>query len=118
MKAISFPYGKTHIDHAFDESRLAGVLTGALCDYEPAATPEELVRLALESPIGSPRLSELSRGKKNIVIIASDHTRPVPSRVIIPQRLREIRNGSPEADITILIATGCHRGTTRDELIS
>ena len=26
--------------------------------------------------------------------------------------------GNPEANITILIATGCHRGTTKDELVS
>jgi nickel-dependent lactate racemase len=32
--------------------------------------------------------------------------------------LAEIRKGSPDADITILIATGCHRGTTRAELES
>jgi nickel-dependent lactate racemase len=32
--------------------------------------------------------------------------------------LAEIRRGSPHADITILIATGCHRETTRAELES
>ena len=32
--------------------------------------------------------------------------------------LEEIRKGNPEANITILIATGCHRGMTKDELIS
>ena len=32
--------------------------------------------------------------------------------------LEEIRKGNPDAKITILIATGCHRGTTKDELIS
>jgi hypothetical protein len=31
--------------------------------------------------------------------------------------LKEIREGAPNAKITILIATGCHRGTTKDELI-
>ena len=42
----------------------------------------------------------------------------MPSKVIIPFMLEEIRKGSPDAKITILIATGCHRGTTKDELIS
>ena len=32
--------------------------------------------------------------------------------------LSEIRKGNPNADITILIATGCHRGTTKQELIN
>ena len=34
----------------------------------------------------------------------------------MPLLLREIRSGNPDADITILIATGCHRETTREEL--
>jgi len=38
--------------------------------------------------------------------------------VIIPPMLREIRKGNPDASITILIATGCHRGTTKEELIA
>ena len=31
--------------------------------------------------------------------------------------LAAIRRGNPNASVTILIATGCHRGTTREELI-
>ncbi|MEE1200988.1 MAG: lactate racemase domain-containing protein, partial [Christensenellales bacterium] len=76
----------------------------------------ELVREALANPVGAPKLSELSAGKDRVVIIASDHTRPVPSKAIIPPMLDEIRRGNPEADIAILIATGCHRDPTEDEL--
>ena len=117
MKQIQFPYGKTKLAYAFEENNLAGVLTSALGEYEPKSNPRELVKKALENPIGSRRLSELASGKQNIVIIASDHTRPVPSKIIIPAMLEEIRSTSPDAQITILIATGCHRGTTRQELI-
>jgi len=63
------------------------------------------------------RLEELSRGKKSAVVISSDHTRPVPSRVIMPEILERLRRGSPDIDITILIATGFHRATTREELL-
>ena len=80
-------------------------------------TEDELVLEAMEHPIGSPKLSELSKGKQNVVIICSDHTRPVPSKHIIPFMLREIREGNPKADITLLIATGFHRATAREELI-
>lgn len=78
---------------------------------------DEIVAEAMAHPIGSPRLAELAEGKQNVVIICSDHTRPVPSRHIIPQMLREIREGSPDAGITLLIATGCHRASTREELV-
>ncbi len=117
MKQIQLPYGKTKLTYSFEEACLAGVLSSALGEYVPKMDPRKLVEKALENPIGSRRLSELARGKKNIVIIASDHTRPVPSKVIIPAMLKEIRSTSPDAQITILIATGCHRGTTRQELI-
>ena len=114
---IAFPYGKEKLQHEFEETRVAGVLTSQIHGYVPEGTPEELVERALKAPIGSPSLTELARGKKNVVIIASDHTRPVPSKVIIPPMLRAIREGAPDASITILIATGCHRGTTKEELI-
>lgn len=117
MKEILFPYGKTKLAYSFEEKELAGVLTTDLERYVPKGTPRELVEKALQNPIGTPPLKELARGKKNIVIIASDHTRPVPSKVILPPMLREIRAGSPDAKITILIATGCHRETTKQELV-
>ena len=117
-KEILFPYGKEKLSYKFEEKELAGVLTSSIEAYEPDADEITLVRRALEQPVGSAKLSELARGKKNIVVIASDHTRPVPSKVIMPLMLEEIRKGNPEAEITILIATGCHRGTTKDELIS
>ena len=115
---LSFPYGKELIDYEVADERLQGVLVSNLHHYRAEKDPRSLVEDALASPIGSPKLSELAKGKKNVVLIASDHTRPVPSKVIVPPMLREIRKGNPDADITILISTGCHRGTTREELIS
>ena len=118
MKEILFPYGKTKKSHLFDERELAGLLTSSIEDYGPTEEGDTLIEQALANPVGSPPLCELAKGKNNIVIIASDHTRPVPSRLIIPPMLREVRIGNPDAKITILIATGCHRGTTKDELVA
>ena len=117
-KELHFPYGKEKLSYAFDEKELSGILTSSIEEYKPEFDQITLVRKALEEPIGSAKLSELAKGKNNIVIIASDHTRPVPSKVIMPLMLEEIRKGNPDAKITILIATGCHRGTTKEELIS
>ena len=118
MKEILFPYGKEKLAYQFDEKELTGVLTSHIEEYEPEMSGAELVKRAMENPIGSPKLCELARGKQKVTIIASDHTRPVPSKIIIPEMLRQIREGNPDADITILIATGCHRGTTKDELVN
>ena len=114
---VSFPYGKTYMRCDIPDDRFAGQLVFKMHHYTPELSQEGLVAQALENPVGTHKLSELSKDKQNVVIIASDHTRPVPSKIIIPQMLAQIRQGNPLADITILIATGCHRDTTRDELI-
>ena len=113
---ILLPYGKDRIPLEIEDGHLAGILRSGIHGYRPTKSAEELVRESLANPIGSPRLRELAAGKNKITVIASDHTRPVPSRVIMPQMLAEIRAGNPDASITILVATGLHRTTTRDEL--
>lgn len=118
MKKILFPYGKEHLSYEFSDNELSAVLTSSIEEYKAPKSGAELVKEALLNPVGSKRLSELAKGKKNIVIIASDHTRPVPSKQIIPFMLEEIRSTAPDARVTLLIATGCHRGTTKDELIA
>ncbi len=116
MKTILLPYGKQSVPLEVEEGHLAGVLRSGIQSYRPPMDAEALVRESLANPIGAPRLRELAKGKRRITVIASDHTRPVPSRVIMPQMLAEIRAGNPDAEITLLIATGLHRSTTRDEL--
>ena len=114
---VHFPYGKETMSLDIPQQRLQGVLVSSLHHYRPSATPSELVERALANPIGSPALRDLAAGKKKIILIASDHTRPVPSKIIVPPMLRELRKGNPNADITILISTGCHRETSTEELI-
>ena len=114
---ISIPYGRTHLTADINQDRIRAVLKSNLENYVPPMGQSELVEAALAAPIGSDTLENLAVGKENVVLIASDHTRPVPSKVLVPPMLRAIRRGNPDANITILIATGCHRGTTKDELI-
>lgn len=116
MTKIQLPYGHDHLEVEIPAERVQAVLVSAMHHFQPELSQVELVREALENPIGTPRLSEMAKGKNKVVVIASDHTRPVPSKVIMPLMLEEIRKGNPNADITILISTGCHRGTTVAEL--
>ncbi len=116
MDTILLPYGKGQAALEVEDGHLAGVLRSGIHEYTPPKSAEELVRDSLEHPVGSPRLRELAVGRRKITVIASDHTRPVPSRVIMPQMLAEIREGNPDAEITILVATGLHRSTTLAEL--
>lgn len=118
MQKFAVPFGKEKIKFELPDEQVAGVLVSHAHEYKAPKSEEELVADALANPIGSPKLSELAKGKKTCVIISSDHTRPVPSHVIMPQLLAELRKGNPDIDITILIATGMHRPTTQDELVA
>ena len=116
MRKFALPYGREKLECLIPEAQIAGVLVSGLEAYRPDQDQDALIEAAMAAPIGSRPLCELAKGKERVVVIASDHTRPVPSRLIMPKMLREIRKGNPSADITILIATGCHRGTTPAEL--
>jgi len=93
------------------------VLTSRIQSADSTVSGTRLVQEAMANPIGSAPLWQLAQDKKNAVIIISDHTRPVPSKDIIPSMLAQLRQGNPDIDITLLVATGCHRSTTREELV-
>ena len=115
MASIRIPYGTDAQTLHVADSRLAAVLTPR---HMPVVQSDQcaIVQSALENPIASPRLCELAKDKRNILLITSDHTRPVPSRITLPLYLREIRLLNSNADIRILVATGMHRPTTEAEL--
>jgi len=113
---IKLPYGKRNLKLTVPDSELKSVLISRSNEYNYEQTEEEIIHKALNNPINSPPLSSLVRNKKKIVLITSDHTRPVPSHITIPILLKEIRKGNSEADITILVATGNHRKTSKREI--
>lgn len=118
MASFALPYFKEQLKLEVPDERLAGVLVSRSEEYVPEKGETELVEDALANPIGSARLRDLAVGKKHVVIISSDHTRPVPSAVTMPALLKEIRSTNADCRITILVATGMHRPTTHDELVA
>ena len=115
MKTIQIPYYTSSLDLHVEESNLEAVITAKTDSFDPGMSEAALVEQALANPIGTPRLRELAKGRKKVTLVTSDHTRAVPSKLTLPILLREIREGNPDADITILIATGLHRATTEAE---
>ncbi len=72
---------------------------------------------ALDSPIGCDALKKLATGKRTAGISVCDITRPAPNRVTLPPLLKRLHEaGIPPEGVTILIATGLHRGATEEEL--
>ncbi|ANN49749.1 lactate racemization operon protein LarA [Levilactobacillus brevis] len=118
MADIKLPYDHGSVTAHINDDNLAGTLVSKAATYQASLSEKDLVEQSLDNPIGSPSLEELATGKKNIVIISSDHTRPVPSHIITPILLRRLRSVAPEARIRILVATGFHRPSTHAELVA
>ncbi|SNT10517.1 Nickel-dependent lactate racemase [Anaerovirgula multivorans] len=117
MAKIKIPYHKEFWEIEVEDRNLMGVLESKAHHFKPDLSQEEIVKKALDHPIGSLPIETLVKGKKNMVIITSDHTRPVPSKITLPILLERIRGVNPTIDIKILIATGFHRPTTQEEMI-
>ena len=115
--SIMIPFGKSGMPLHADLSD-AEILESHVDELKAADTEDGLVLAAMAAPIDSPRLRELAAGKRTCTIIISDHTRPVPSKHILPAMLSELREGSPDIDITLLVATGFHRPTGKEELVA
>lgn len=90
------------------------------------AKPEEAIARALDSPVGTASFDAVvaekvrENGAPKAVIVISDNTRPVPytgERGILWPLVERLLSGGVEAsDITVLVATGMHRGLTEAEL--
>lgn len=117
MAVFNVPYYKGEMEIEIPDENLNDVLISKAADYKTNLKEEEIVEEALDNPIGSKSLEELVKGKKSMVIITSDHTRPVPSKITLPILLNRIRKVNPDISIKILIAAGFHRPTTKEEMI-
>jgi len=85
-------------------------------EIECGITGEAEVERALKNPIGTPRLKDIVKEGEKIVIVTSDITRPMPSKIVLPPVLRELKLAKiKEDDITIVLALGSHRPHTEDE---
>jgi len=111
---MKLPYGNTEI--IFEAPKGAHVLYSNIDKLKSSESGQDIVRAAMAAPVDSPTLRDLAVGKKTCTLIVSDHTRPVPSKDILPPMLEELRAGNPDIQITLLVATGFHRLTTEAEL--
>ncbi|WP_253258092.1 nickel-dependent lactate racemase [Pseudonocardia sp. N23] len=78
--------------------------------------PERLVRDALRAPVAGPPLREVVRPGQSVAISICDGTRPQPRELMLTEIFAELEGVLRPDDVTIMIATGTHRGNTDDEL--
>ncbi|HPY77778.1 MAG TPA: nickel-dependent lactate racemase, partial [Anaerohalosphaeraceae bacterium] len=75
------------------------------------------VRKALANPIQSRALSDLAHGKKRILIVSDDISRPTPVAQFLPLILAELQiAGIQHQQIRFLMALGTHRHMSRAEM--
>ncbi|NLL62502.1 MAG: nickel-dependent lactate racemase [Candidatus Atribacteria bacterium] len=115
---MALKYGDRKIEFQIAEKNIIDTLHAN--QIEPLKEPSNRLEQLLEKPINSPSLEQLIREKKaqKISIIVNDVTRPTPYQVLLPPLLKKLEaSGVKKENIIFLIATGAHRGNTREENI-
>lgn len=118
MKTARVPWGawyaNTELELTFPDDW--DVRLAAMADAPDVG--DEAIRQAFESPIGTPTIRELARGKRTVVVTADDLTRPTQAYRFIPVIVRQLEEaGVRHADVTFVLSFGAHRPMTRDDLI-
>lgn len=118
MSTIKFDYGKDGIKIQVNPSWNLTVFRPK--NQEVIKDANTSIREAINNPIGSLPLKDIIKEKgdlKQICIVVSDATRPVPSKIILKALIEELNSyGIEDNQILILIATGLHRQSREDEL--
>ena len=85
-------------------------------DFPPLSDSQ--IQDAFKKPIGTTRIRDLAKGKKKVVILFDDLSRPTPAYKILPFVFDELNKGGVRRDqIRLVCAYGCHRPLVREEMI-
>ncbi len=110
----SFGFGKGQVSVNIPENKVMA----QLLPYPVSAPADQAAEIknAMTNPLGSPRLMEIVKPGEKVVIITSDITRPMPSKLVLPIVLEELRTaGINDKDMTIVFGLGSHRLQTETE---
>jgi nickel-dependent lactate racemase len=110
---VGLAYGSGRLEVELPDER-----TTVVSPRHPAPAPDatEEVRAALRTPLAGQPLREVARPGQTVAISICDGTRAQPRRIVVPAILEELEGTVPLEDVVILVATGTHRGNTREEL--
>ncbi len=82
---------------------------------QAAADPAAVLRAALDVPVAGPPLRSLLRTGQRVAISVCDVTRPQPRPLMLAALMEAFDGVIRPEDVTVLIATGTHRGSSDDE---
>lgn len=108
MTEISLRYGTDKIFAEIPDKNYSGTLK--VNEPKGIRDPEAVILQYLQKPINCQPLSSIAHPRGKVAIIVNDHTRPSPTRVILPPILKELkRAGISKYNINIIFGCGTHR---------
>lgn len=110
METVPLAYGRGTLQVA----RYPGSDVLTPVDPEPLAFPAAALTAALRNPVGCRPLRDQLDGVRTVAISVCDGTRPQPRAEMLAAVLGELAGA--QVHVTVLIATGTHRGNTDAEL--
>ena len=115
MVDVWLPYGKTEICARIPTRNFLGIIEPK--EKPGVADPRVEVERALNEPIGTKRLNEITKAGDKTVIVVDDATRATPSYLMVPPILDELNKaGVKDEDITVILGCGTHRPVTPEEM--
>ena len=110
MAKYTFKYGTGTVDFDYPEEDVLRVIEPAELE-KSTQTEEQIIREAIENPIGSPKLEEIVKPGQSVCIVVPDVTRlwARPSVIvhILVEKLEKI--GVKDEDILFISGVGTHR---------
>ena len=108
VKLPQFPwYGDTELELDFPDPW--EVIVPQMAGKDAPKLSDKEIRTAFLNPIGTPRIAELARNKKEVVIIFDDLTRPTKIDELLPYVLEELKDGGiKEENVRFIAAIGAH----------
>jgi len=111
---VRIDYGRSGL-----EFELPGYRTTVIEPMHQSRTPEprETLLAALRGPVAGLPMRDIVRPGRSVAISVCDITRPQPRQLMVETILAELEDIIAPSDVTILVARGTHRASTRSELI-
>ncbi|GAA3643561.1 nickel-dependent lactate racemase family protein [Microlunatus ginsengisoli] len=112
---VTMAYGRRGLDVSLPAEVVPTLITKAA--GTPLVDPAAAVGRALAEPVDAATLAALAAGRRSACIVVCDITRPVPNGVFLRPMIEiMLAAGIALEQITILVATGLHRPSGRDDL--
>ena len=117
MAKYELRYGDGTVSFEYDEKNVIGVIETNVME-ETELSSEEVIRNAMENPVGTPKLEEMVTPSSKVVLAIGDKTRLWTKQSImikvVMEKLGEI--GVPDENVTIISCVGGHPSQTPEEI--